>query len=69
MKCPYCGAEMESGRIEINAVLHIIHHPADIIFEPDEPFDKKKVSLAVAKRDGWYCKVCNKIFGIFDVSL
>lgn len=68
MNCPYCGNAMRSGRIDTNAVLHIIRHPADIIFEPDDYREKRKISLAAAKREGWYCDSCRKIVGIFDVS-
>ncbi len=60
---------MKGGRIDTNALFHIIRHPADIIFEPDELSGKRKVSSAFAKHEGWYCEVCNKIIGIFDVSL
>lgn len=69
MNCPYCGAPMKSGRIDTNAVLHIIHYPADIIFEPDDCMDKRKVSRAFEKREGWYCDSCRKIIGIFDAGL
>lgn len=68
MNCPYCGSAMKSGRIDTNAVLHIMHHPADIIFEPDDYHDKRKKSPVWAKREGWYCSSCKKIIGIFDVG-
>lgn len=67
MNCPYCNAPMKSGRIDTNAVLHIIRHPADIIFEPDDYTERRKVSRAFARREGWYCGNCKKIVGIFDV--
>lgn len=67
MNCPFCGTIMESGRIDTNAVFHIVRHSADIIFEPDNCFDKRKVSSAFSKREGWYCESCKKIVGIFDV--
>lgn len=69
MNCPYCGSSMKHGQIRTNAVLHILHHPADIVFEPDDYLEKRKVSLALARREGWYCESCRKIVGIFDVSL
>ena len=69
MNCPYCGASMKSGRIETNAVLHIMRHPANIIFESDDYRDKKKVSTPFSRREGWYCDACKKIIGIFDADL
>jgi hypothetical protein len=30
MNCPFCGTMMESGRVDTNAVFHIVRHPADI---------------------------------------
>lgn len=69
MKCPCCGQEMERGRIETNALLHVIRYPASIIFEPDSVFQKKKSSSPFAQREGWYCGSCNKIVGIFDVGV
>lgn len=69
MNCPYCKTEMKSGRINTKAVMSIIHHPANIIFEPDDYHDKQRVSMASARREGWYCESCKKIIGIFDVGL
>ena len=68
MNCPCCGGEMIPGRIETNAVLHLVHCPADIIFEPDAYYEKKKKSSPLDKREGWYCEHCRKIIGIFEVS-
>lgn len=66
MICPYCGNKMKSGRIHTKAVLHLSAHPTNIIFEPDDFYDKKKVSSPMAKWEGWYCEECKKIVGIFD---
>lgn len=68
MNCPYCGGSMIPGRIETNAVLHLIRWPASIIFEPDEYYKKKKTASPLDKREGWYCEHCRKIVGVFDVS-
>lgn len=68
MNCPNCGGNMKHGRINTKAVLHLTPYPASIIFEPDDYFDKKKVSSPMAKWEGWYCAKCKKIVGIFDTE-
>lgn len=68
MLCPYCNSEMKTGRITTKAVLNILNYPADVIFEPDDYFDSKKVSSPLAEKEGYYCPNCNKIIGIFNVS-
>ena len=69
MNCPYCDGPMEHGRIETNAVLHVLRYPATVFFESDDFYEKRKVSSIFARREGWYCPSCKKIIGIFDVSL
>ena len=69
MKCPYCGEEMEQGQITTNAVFHFtMRHPANIIFEPDINPTDRKLSSPLSRWEGWYCKSCQNIVGIFQVS-
>ena len=69
MNCPFCGASMEPGRLETNAVLHFgLHWPASLHFLPDDAFAKRRVSTQLARREGWYCAACGRIVGIFDAK-
>ena len=67
MNCPFCGASMEPGRLETNAVLHFgLHWPASLHFLPDDAFAKRRVSTPLPRGEGGSCPAGGRMVGFFE---
>ncbi len=70
MKCSYCESDMEKGEIQIGDIIEAKFKtggPVLWISQQDSKklLPKKTVSL-IGKAEGYYCKKCGKVVGIFN---
>lgn len=77
MKCPLCDKEMEAGGLIIDGVAPMWMPMSEyerkglkrLIYQHGRSIGKASVLLSQTKVDNaFFCRDCNKIVGIFDVT-
>ncbi len=77
MKCPICGKEMQDGGIVVDGVapMWVPKEQFDrkglkrIIYREGRSIGKTNIILGQTKISGaFFCRECNKVIGIFDVT-
>ena len=77
MKCPLCEKDMEAGGLIIDGVAPMWVPMSEyerkglkrLIYQHGRSFGKANVLLSQTKVDNaFFCKDCNKIVGVFDVT-
>ena len=67
MKCPYCGNEMENGKIKAYEMFNPFA-PATTKFIPDNKAFPNKKANVLSESTGYYCNTCNKIIAVYKAN-
>lgn len=68
-KCPFCGGNLQKGKIEMTNAGSLLNTNAFVNFVPEEEigkFIRKKVVSLRTKADGYYCDTCEQFFGLYE---